>query len=152
MAVAALGCERSYFVASGALAQARAAAAHLPADRIALAADHTYLRLGQLRVGAADGATTRVRAPNKRGKRIAGAVLLGLGGALVAGGVGLVGYGVSLRGRDDVGSGIVAGLGAIPLGVGVGLALPGVVLLVRAAGPSDVVAAGDATLRYFPTP
>jgi hypothetical protein len=151
MTMASLGCERSYWVASADLRQAQAAVGKdVLAYRIALKTDQGYLRYELLRVGKLDGDTMRVTAPNKHGKRIAGAVLLGVGGALVAGGIGLVGYGVSLRRRDSVGAGIVAGLGAIPLGVGVGLAIPGIVLLVRGAGPSDVVADGDPETVYFP--
>jgi hypothetical protein len=156
MALLVLGCDRSYWITSADLRRARSdAETRVPSDRIALKPlerDVVYLRYSQLRVDWPGAENVRVHAPNKRGKRLGGAILLGVGTALIAGGVAVIGYGISIRARDSVGSGIVAGLGALPVGVGIGLAIPGVVLLTRARGPSDIVIAGDPTMVYFPSP
>jgi hypothetical protein len=152
VAVVALGCERSYWVAGADLQKAHVAAAKAaPGDGVAVGSGDLYLRYSQLRVGRPAGDAVQVTAPNKRGKRIGGAVLLGVGAALVAGGVALVGYGASLRHRDSLGAGIVAGLGALPIGAGIALAIPGAILLARARGPSDVVAPGDPAIVYVPS-
>lgn len=160
---ACVGCQQTYWVATPDLNQARHLQPGTPPEDIAVRAstqpsgppaDARYLRVSTTEVAAAALGPVepfvKVHAPNKRGKTLGGAILLGLGGALVLGGIGMIGYGVSINKRDSLGAGIVAGLSGIPLGVGIPLGIAGGVLLGRGRGPSDVVPPGRPDVTYLP--
>ena len=160
---ACAGCRQTYWVATPDLNQARQLQPGTPPESIAVRAstqprdppvDARYLRVSTTEIAAAAPGPiepfVKVHAPDKRGKLIGGAVLLGLGGALVLGGIGMIGYGISITKRDSLGAGIVAGLSGIPLGVGIPLGIAGGVLLGRSRGPSDVVPPGQPDVTYLP--
>jgi len=156
------GCQKSYWVATSDLNQAQKLQLAAPAAPIALrgseqrppSADTIYLRASALKAAPAGVVLGEpyvlVKAPNKRSKTIGGATLTALGGALVIGGVAMIGYGASLEGRDHIGAGIIAGLGGLPLGIGLPLVIAGGVLLGRGAGPPDIVPAGLPGTTYVP--
>ena len=163
-----LGCNRDYWVNGSELTQAMQLQAVQPPNAVAVRAYRVseaqlvatgaragappeYLRVSTLRPNRSLpplGAQLPVLAPNKRGKRIGGAVLVGFGGTLVLGGLGLIAWGISIGDRDKVGSGIVAGAGGLPMGVGLPLLIAGGVTLGRGMGPDDVVPPGQPGVAY----
>lgn len=159
--IALLGCQQSYWVASSDLAQARQLQpAHAP-EAIAIRGSpraggggEVYLRISTVKLPESSVVPlepqVKLHVPNKRGKTIGGAILTGLGGALVVGAVGMIGYAGSINRRDSLGAGIVGGLAGIPLGVGIPLVISGGVLLGRGAGPSDIVLPEQREIIYVP--
>lgn len=169
VAGASVGCQQSYWVVSADLNEVRQLQSAQPPQRPQLpeqlairgsrqkdgpTGDAVYLRASTVRPSEdpRDAAEpyVKVYTPGTRGKKIGGAVLLGIGGAMILGGIAMVGYGASLTHRDSLGAGIIAGFGGLPLGIGLALAIPGAVLLRRGLGPSDVVPMGLPDMTYVP--
>lgn len=164
VAGASVGCQQSYWVATADFNRVRDLQPGTDAAQLAVRGtqhagareEPVYLRASTAKIAEAPlgpvGTYVELYTPNKRGKKIGGAVLLGLGATLVLGGIVMIGYGASLTKRDSLGAGIIAGFGGAPLGFGIPLGIAGGVLLRRGLGPSDIVPAGEPNMTYVPQP
>lgn len=157
--VAMLGCQKSFWVASPDLAQARRIQPATASENIAIHASErpgggeaVYVRAATATLAESglgpNEPYTKINIPNKGGKKIGGAVLTGIGGVMVVGAFAMIGYGVSIRGRDSLGAGIIGGFSGLPLGIGIPLVISGGVLLGRSGGLSDIVQPEQRGITY----
>jgi hypothetical protein len=154
-------CGRSYWVEQSDLKQAQQVAMSTPKESIALRASpggeasQVYLRYSMLSVVDTkpnSAGYLKVKTPDKRGKRIEGIALLGIGGVLLAGGMGLVFYWVSSRTPQNSDGDVTAALFGTPplLGGGLSLLISGAILTGVSRGPLDFVRPEAPAMTYVP--